>query len=279
MICKHCGVELDKQYHFCPECGNPIEEVTRQNTSAERQEAWDYCQECGHRVPANTKYCDNCGAEIKNMIPTIGTNLRSMPGTETTEEPVNVAPVQAAPLKMVEPQEPVEPVSRSTTPADQLKQAENEGLGMKWYKFLIYFSLFASAFLNFVNGILYISGMIYDIAGSAPGFDSMSQAVYAAYPSLRIADLITGVLYIAVGIFSLVVRSQLAKFKKPAPNSLLVLYAAVLVITVVYTVFVSAVTGVGILSDPTLISNIVTSLAMILLNHIYFKKRKHLFVN
>ena len=54
---------------------------------------------------------------------------------------------------------------------------------MKWFKFLIYFSLFAGAALNLINGITTILGTQYG---------EHAELVYATFGSLRTFDIVCG---------------------------------------------------------------------------------------
>ena len=50
--CPDCGVPLEKNVKFCPECGAKI-----------KQE--QCCAECGAKVPAESKFCPECGAKMQ----------------------------------------------------------------------------------------------------------------------------------------------------------------------------------------------------------------------
>ena len=61
-------------------------------------------------------------------------------------------------------------------------------LGMKWYKFLIYFALFAGAFVNFIYGINYISGGIYVVETNGL---TTADTVYKLYGvGLQVVDIL-----------------------------------------------------------------------------------------
>ena len=66
---------------------------------------------------------------------------------------------------------------------------------MGWYKFLIYFSLFASAALNIISGISSITGLHYG---------EFNQLIYAYYGGLKTVDIIMGFFSIALGVVSII---------------------------------------------------------------------------
>lgn len=49
--CVKCGAELAEGAKFCPECGEPVPQISK-------------CPQCGVEVPAGAKFCPECGAKI-----------------------------------------------------------------------------------------------------------------------------------------------------------------------------------------------------------------------
>lgn len=145
-----------------------------------------------------------------------------------------------------------------------------ENIPMGWYKFLIYFSLFASAALNIISGISSITGLNYG---------EFNQLIYAYYGGLKTVDIIMGFFSIALGVVSIIVRQNLAHYKKGAPLSLIGLYIASLVISVIYVIAVSLVTNLSITAflSTAIIINFIVSIIMTCVNYVYFKNRRHLF--
>ena len=141
---------------------------------------------------------------------------------------------------------------------------------MGWYKFLIYFSLFASAVLNIISGISSITGLHYG---------EFNQLIYAYYDGLKTVDIIMGFFSIALGVVSIIVRQNLAHYKKGAPLSLIGLYIASLVISVIYVIAVSLVTNLSITAflSTAIIINFIVSIILTCVNYVYFKNRRHLF--
>lgn len=144
---------------------------------------------------------------------------------------------------------------------------------MKWFKFLIYFALFASCVLYVYNGITALTGSHYD---------GMKDLVYRYFPGLKTADTLYGILCLALAAFAIYVRFQLAAFKANSPKLLNALYICGILAAVIYVIAVQIGTDGQIPLDDA-ISNItadaVVAIVMVGVNTVYFKKRQHMFVN
>lgn len=144
-------------------------------------------------------------------------------------------------------------------------------LPLKWFKFLVYFSLFASAVLNLINGINLIIGTQYE--GNA-------EYMYSYYDGLQIFDAFCGLLLVAMAAFAVYTRFQLAGFRRNAPKLLLLTYAAPCIYNVIYISGTNLLMpGISMDNSTTIISSIITAAIMIFANNVYFKKRQYLFVN
>ena len=148
------------------------------------------------------------------------------------------------------------------------------GPPMKWYKFIIYFQLFAFAVLTVVDGVRYMNGMIYE---------GYARQVYLMYPGMQTMDVIFGIFCFLMAGYAIYVRQGLANFKAASVKQ----YYAFLIVGIAYSLLyiavVSGVTGVPIGSvlrmDAGITANIGIRVGIIFANITYFKKRGHLFVN
>lgn len=206
-----------------------------------------FCKYCGKEVDETATFCQHCGAKI-------GVAEEKTVETErvVTENVDASAPEQAVP---------------ETPPVVY---------PMKWWKFLVYFLLFASAVLNLFSGIGQLTGSIYE---ETPG-DGMIELVYATYPALKPVDVIVGLLTIGLAVLAIFVRQSLYKFKAIGPKLLIIMYAASCIINAVYCVAVFSIVP-DIAKDMTsdFISTIATGIIMVVVNVIYFRTRKELFNN
>lgn len=155
------------------------------------------------------------------------------------------------------------------TPQQYTAQPE---LGMKWFKFVIYFQLFVAAISGFWNGWRLLSGSIYGLDA-----DDLTY-VYNYFSGLKGVDTIIGICFIVLGIFALVTRFILADFKKAGPAMYIGMLAANIVLSIAYYASVSGIVGGEVDMDYTsTYSSIVASVVLLICNIVYFKKRKHLF--
>lgn len=125
---------------------------------------------------------------------------------------------------------------------EQITEYANELLfKMKWYKFVIYVQLFIYAFISVWSGIELL---------------------------LKYKDLLWGILSLCLAVFSIFVRSNLAKYKRYAPG----LYIVFIILNLVTTIISLNIQGI-----PSGNYQIFPNIVFIILNIIYFHKRKILF--
>lgn len=191
------------------------------------------CKYCNTDNSPNATYCVNCGSQLE--MPT----AEQAPQVEAQKEAINNASYA--------PQKP-----------------------MGWFKFLIYFSLFASAIINIINAVQFFTGDVY-------GNSFVAAAVYLTFPAMQVLDMIYGVILIAISAFLVVTRFQLAGYKKNGPKMVVIAYVLNVVISLAYVIFASAMTGIN-LFDASMISSLLISIVMAVANNIYFKNRKEMFV-
>ena len=145
-------------------------------------------------------------------------------------------------------------------------------LSMKWFKFLIYFSLFAGAVVSLVYGFNWISGGIYTIQ-----IGVSADAVYSKFGSLKAVDTLYGVMLIALAVFYVYTRFRLAKFCSNGPTCLYIICVLNACLTLFYAIAAGSICGTDLGSSAG--QSIGIGIALLITNVQYFKKRKHLFVN
>lgn len=207
-----------------------------------------FCPSCGSQVPDESKFCPSCGASFNSAA------AQSAATPQPTEAPVpGAAPVPAPPVPGTAP-------SGAAAPE------------MKWYKFIIWVQLFLSALSLVGTGIMLLTGTHY---GDAKAL------VYMVYGGLQAADIIFAIVFIALAVCCIIVRMNLAKFKKGAPTQYLILLGANIAAQLVYALALAAITQINVFQamDSSAVVQIITSVVMIILSKIYFDKREHLFTN
>ncbi len=221
-----------------------------------------FCNKCGAKLADDSAFCSSCGAPVQRV---------SAQPQQSYQQPSYQQPsYQQQSYQQPSYQQPSYQQQSYQAPQQSLQQQ-----GMGWYKFIINFMLFFSAILNFAYGILYVTGEIYE---SVSDGDVPADLVYAFFPEMQTADIIFGILSIAVAAFAIYTRIRLKNFCKNGPTCLYVLYIAALVISTIYIAVASSVIGESA-ADASTITSIVVSVTMLIININYFGKRKHMFVN
>ena len=215
-----------------------------------------YCRFCGTKIPDNVKFCPECGA-----------NLAPVP---------SAAPEESAPAAPAAPEipTPFDPTPYDPAPysADSFASADVAAApqrGMKWFKFIIYFQLWASMLVYLVTAGKYLTGAYYE--GSA-------EMVYDFFPALQPLDIVMGVFCLALAVYAVVVQRALAKFRAKGPMMYYLMYIVNTAATVLYLLIGSIILGQSAFTAETA-GSFLGALVMIFINIPYFNNRKHLFVN
>lgn len=212
------------------------------------------CNNCGAQLQEGTAFCMNCGSAVEQANGTTASQVNTTSEYQYGQD------------------------NGSYTYSQMPNQMAASAYPMKWYKFLIYAGLFLSALVNLKNAFDCMTGAHY-------GSEKAATAVYAFFRSMKTVDMAVGVLSIGIALFAIFVRFQLAGFKTHAPKLLIVMYALVIVVNVVYYAGVLYALGDDIAMvdtaefTSTLVGSIFGSVVMISVNNTYFQKRKSLFVN
>ena len=217
-----------------------------------------FCHNCGTQLDDGVAFCHNCGTAIQKP---------------PAAQPAPQQPVyqQTAPQQPVYQQSvPVQPVYQQ--PVYQQPVIFMEAPPMKWFKFLIYFYLWAEAVLNIIGGIGILTGASYQ---------GQADLVYTLIDGLKGFDIFIGLYSIALAGFGIFVRFRLAGYKKNGPLMIMIQYIAVAALALIYIIGMNAIVPSYIMEfvDLTsMYSNLVLSIVFVIVNHIYFKKRAHMFV-
>ena len=149
---------------------------------------------------------------------------------------------------------------------------------MKWHKFLIYFALFASMLLTFVNGFNQMTGNIYLIESDGKTEASL---VYAAFPNMKAVDIALGVAQLGMLLLIFFARQGLAEFRKNGPKLLLIMYGAGTILDLASIIAQCMVTHIplNLALDSTFWTGVGVRLVLITANAIYYNKRASLFKN
>jgi|GEM_PF-3656462 len=146
-------------------------------------------------------------------------------------------------------------------------------MNMKWYWFATNIQSILSAIAFFLFALVYLTGSIYSTNYGIP-----AEKFYSVYPALKVVDYCYAIALILLGTFSLVIRHGLKKRYQNAPFYYMASYAIPLIVSFLYRVETGVLFGASTFS-PTFFAQIPVIGGYIVLNYVYFKKRRHLFPN
>ena len=222
-----------------------------------------FCPNCGTQLPDGSTSCPSCGA-------TIGVPAQEAPVTpepEPTTPPIPGAPPVPGATQY-------ESSASYPVPADAVDASAAPPL--KGSKFVSGVQLFLSALSLAGTGVMLLTGAQY-----MTEYGNAKDLVYTFYAGLQVVDIVFAVVFIALAVFAIVVRMNLAKFKRGATNQYLAFLGGNIVAQILYLVALAIVTQVGPLEtlDSSTVIQLVSSVVMIVLSKIYFDKRAYLFTN
>lgn len=148
------------------------------------------------------------------------------------------------------------------------RQEKETEYPMKWYKFAVYFQLFAFAALNVLQGIMHLMGFIF-------GYGKAS-VIVERYPELKIVDIIMAVFAFLVAILCLVDRQLLWHYKVQGPKIYLLVMALSGVQNFLYSALSSIVIRLPIFRQYD-IGGLISTIVIVILCRNYFKERAALF--
>ena len=148
------------------------------------------------------------------------------------------------------------------------RQEKETEYPMKWYKFAVYFQLFAFALLNVIQGIMHLAGPIF-------GYGKASEVI-ARYPDLEIVEIIMAVFAFLVAILCLVDRQLLWHYKVQGPKIYLLVMALSGIHSFIYSALSSIVVRLPIFTQYD-IGGLISTIVIVVLCRNYFKERASLF--
>lgn len=231
----------------------------------------NFCPSCGAAMQPEERFCRYCGASAQNTQQP-AQNPYPYQNNPYQNNPYQNPPYQNNPYQNNPYQNP-QPYGNNLSTAQEMP--------MKWFKFIIYFQLFANCFFNLVTGILYLNGTIYITQGLT---EKQVELAYELLPDFQSLDQFYGIAMIIIGIFAIIVRQFLAKYKKNGPTFYYVFLAVNMILPIVYMVALSSImqeldAGSNLFDASSMGSSVAVSIAMLVANIGYFNKRKHLFQN
>ncbi len=265
MTCKNCGAEIGEYSAFCTYCGKPV------GNPAVNLSKNDQTQSGGTGGTLPPGYSE--------PMPQDGREPFQQPELGQVPDYNRSATSWQNPHSGYIPNAPQAIMSQTNGASwNEIKLSnciigsDGTRYGIGWLKFIVYFQLFAAAFLTFLNAISFFTGAPY-------GEDA--ELVYAFFEGLKAVDVIYGILLVIVAGLLIFTRFMLVRLKRFAPWLYLGLYTSNLVTQLIYLGIVSGITKLSILDliDSSSVTSFITSAVMIGVNFTYFKHRSAAFVN
>ena len=288
MQCTSCGKQCDETKAFCPHCGAAVQSGYSQQPTQEQsmysqqsaQEQAGNSQQAAQEQQSNSQYSQSQYGQSQYGQSTssygqsqYGQNTSSYGQSQYGQ---NTSPYGHSPYQQGRPAY----MNNNPTVTSQRSHSKPcpgyaGDYPMAWFKFLIYFMLFANAAINIFTAVTYLTGSIY-----LDGDMTMSdvEVLYMFYPTAKMIDVIYGVLLIALAAYAIFTRFQLSGFKRRGPFLFILMYVLNLVIGLLYSISIMFTFETGLLGFISFVPSIITSVVMIFVNVVYFRKREELFV-
>ncbi|MBQ8350638.1 MAG: zinc ribbon domain-containing protein [Clostridia bacterium] len=250
MKCSNCQKEFFEG-QFCPSCG--FDNLAPAQTEAKT------CPACGKKIE-HGHFCPACGCDVDHPETN---NKRHTPhrvclncGANMTHERFCL-------------------VCGYDNPKASFHNIGTRG--MKWYKFLVWFSLFAAAISALYNFGYYLSiywvGLLHgDLDELFPQVEEIDMPFFL---TTFASFMLFAIMYLAFAALALFTRSKLVKYKKDAPRYIVGLYVASALLSFGQLVL-DSIMGISVGSS---IIGMITAFVMAVLNYNYFENRSDLFIN
>ena len=242
------------------------------------------CPECGQRLMEGAHRCPSCGISLdpSQLVPDeeirSGGYEEDYPEDEGARITLDAGEYRdrfssQRDLDAMEQRDPRRDTGYGSPFAQRQKRAARgqKGLGMKWYYFLVYFSLLATVILNGGTGIIQVAGIMM-------GEKSAVTAAYADAPMLLYVDVAYGLVCIAFGVFAFKTRQDLKAMRSKGPRELILLYGISGIMQLVYELCY-VLTGAAETFDVTAFGTVIVAVIMMLINKMYFDNRRDMFTN
>lgn len=229
-----------------------------------------FCSQCGKPTKQGQNFCRFCGAPLQQNTASSSHDDDDDSVFEPVHKKTDFDAIQGSSDLQQNLTVPPKLSNESSVPTQEL--SDKPPMKMAWYRFLIYFSLFAGAFLNSLTALSLLMGRYYTNKET-------TERLYNMYSDLKSLDILMALLLIAMVAWGIFTRFRLARYRKNGPLCLNIYYGCIIAWDLIFIYSLSSITGFS----PTEVAgyNYMLSLMMgisfIVSNTRYFQKRKHLF--
>lgn len=151
-----------------------------------------------------------------------------------------------------------------------VQQKNQKPLGMKWYKFVVNIQLFLSMLVCVYNALGYFNRS-----------NEEWELLYTSFPKLKVLNISFGIIQLLYIGFIAVIRYRMVKFKKNAPTLYITNFWIQIFLDFAWNMIAVAITSNGPYYYGSAIAEVairnVFFIIYILLNVVYFRKRKFMF--
>ena len=311
MICKHCGKENQEGSKFCMWCGqifeeqynremqqqtpyeqqagavrsqqqyqqNPYQQQPKGAGSQQQYQQNPYQQQSGgtgyQQQYRQNSYGQQSG-EVGNQQSYRQNPYQQQPGEVGNQQSYRQNPYQQQPER-VGNQQQYQQNSYGQPEMNGYQSGMMGPLPMNWYNFVVNVQYILILLFNVVAiEMLLVQGGVF---GSKEGQEFM----YGASGAFIAADVIYIILIVIASILCVLVRQKLVKFQKDAWKWYIGYLIFNLAASVLYYIGLASIYGsLGFEASvfgPRIIGSLLGTVICVVLNYIYFNKRKHLFVN
>lgn len=249
--CQHCGCKLYDDEKFCPKCGTPAKSEAGQTT---------FYQQPG--------YMPYYPQPIVYQIPPV---YAPQPQIQVYQQPYPMpAPAQERLRPEVEEEEPVEEEVPEVIEEEEVVE-EQPQLGMKWHKFLVCFGVIFSALLLIAAAVACFLGYQWVAIGTT------AEEVVKQYPIYKWINYGFEAALLVCAIFAIASEICLARRKKAGPCLLYTWLLLAFLFVTAYNVAAIILLGYGLVLIIETAVTAVLALLFLILDIIYYKKRRYAF--
>ncbi len=156
-----------------------------------------------------------------------------------------------------------------------IQDEQPRALPMKWYNFVVKFSMIFSGVVAVISGVIAASTIFYSALAQA----GITEFIEYFYTGNKAFDVIFGVLFFLIGVANFYVRSRMKRFAADALKKYYVLIITQQAFFYIYDILFAVVTNTKLDIADTVLFSLATAIVWVALEMYYFNKRKHLFVN
>lgn len=207
------------------------------------------CPNCGKTIQDDSRFCSFCGGSAASS-----TSSETAPSPPLSSEK-EIAQSEAGPDTQAASVAPRECVRASDVP-------------LAWFKFIIYFQLFCSAFMCLTQAFNLMTGAYYGRADVAP-------YIFEYYAGLKTFSTVCALLTLGLAVFAVYTRFRLARFCANGPTLYYIYILLQIGLDFILSNGITTITGVHISFNWI---GTVTMLGFLLVNYLYFSKRSYLFI-